>query len=825
MEVKNLNKTYDRRSASANRVLRDVSFTLPDTGFVCILGPSGCGKTSLLNAIGGLDRFDSGEIRIGDLKVTGYGAAAFEAERNRSFGYIFQNYYLLQDHSVAYNVYLGLHSLRLSHGEKLRRIREALAAVDMERYIRRKVSDLSGGQQQRVVIARALARRPRVIFADEPTGNLDEANTVNICTLLRQIAKTSLVVMVTHEERIANFFADRIIRLEDGAIVSSHSDWRRDSLTVDSGSVLYAGEYREEAAETEQVRLRVLSEEGAGKISLTVAVLKDRIVIKLDDGRTVSCGGSGDLPELIEGKRPAMTLETLEREGDLELFAHEPQAQGRAGQGLSFGMMAAEARALIKGRDRKWFATWFFMVLLTVLSVWMVGDYLTLKTVDPREFVMTESHILEMSLERGEQHDIDEGGYMQATMLRQTIAEYLNLFESEKDGFEILPYVSSTPVMETETYFPQLDDVSIKLKKFSYIPLDYLEESSLILGRMPENVGEIVVDRWILDAALREDGILQNSITDVSFFLNKTLTFPKINYEATIVGISNNGEAALYASRSVIATVAVGGKAFMTVSELRQLHPGQFDDLVIGDDECVTVRKRGVAQNRPGQLETFNVHLKYTIQQEIEADTYATLIVADSQVDDIIKSLAVVSRRFLLYCPDKQAVKDSVLNEPLALEQEKKVQVALTDAYTDAWQVYTAASSMKVDARTIVTVTVMAVAAVMLYLLRRTQVHSRIELLAVYRLLGIPGGKLAAVFAMESGMIFLTSALPAALLTYLTVTVLSGVEDLAFSMVLPWQAAAVVALVILLYHLTVSLIPLLRLLALPPAQLASKYDL
>ena len=301
MEVRNLNKTYDRRSPGANRVLKDVSFTLPDTGFVCILGPSGCGKTSLLNAIGGLDSFDSGEITLGDVTVREYGAAAYEAERNRSFGYIFQNYYLLQNHSVGYNVYLGLHSLRLSHGEKLRRVREALAAVDMERYIRRKVSDLSGGQQQRVAIARALARRPRVIFADEPTGNLDEANTVNICTLLRRIAKTSLVVMVTHEERIARFFADRIIRLDDGVIASSDSSWQRGSLSVEDGGVLYAGDYREEIAETDRARLRVLSGDGAQKVNLTVAVLKDRIVIKLDDGRTVSCGAAGESPELLEG--------------------------------------------------------------------------------------------------------------------------------------------------------------------------------------------------------------------------------------------------------------------------------------------------------------------------------------------------------------------------------------------------------------------------------------------------------------------------------------------------------------------------------------------
>ena len=132
---------------------------------------------------------------------------------------------------------------------------------------------------------------------------------------------------------------------------------------------------------------------------------------------------------------------------------------------------------------------------------------------------------------------------------------------------------------------------------------------------------------------------------------------------------------------------------------------------------------------------------------------------------------------------------------------------------------------MKADARTIVTVTVMALAAVMLYLLRRAQIHTRIELLAVYRLLGIPKGKLAAIFTMESFLQFAVSALPAALLTWGVCAVLTAVEDIAFAMVLPFGAAALCAGGIFLFHLLVSLIPLYRLLALPPARLASKFDL
>ena len=245
ISVEKLNKTYQKHSRNANQVLHALTFPLPDTGFVCILGPSGCGKTSLLNAIGGLDTFDNGTITTESVSVSRPNTRAYNQERNQSFGYIFQNYYLLSEHSVGYNVYLGLHSLKLSHKEKLARVMEALKAVDMDRYIRRNVGELSGGQQQRVAIARALARRPRVIFADAPTGNLDEANTMNICTLLRQISRTSLVVMVTHEERIAKFFADRIITLSEGRIRSDSQDWQRSDLSLSQTATVYAGDYQE----------------------------------------------------------------------------------------------------------------------------------------------------------------------------------------------------------------------------------------------------------------------------------------------------------------------------------------------------------------------------------------------------------------------------------------------------------------------------------------------------------------------------------------------------------------------------------------------------
>lgn len=252
IRAKGLDKTYDKGTRHENRVLRGIDLELPDTGFVCILGVSGCGKTSLLNVLGGIDTFDGGRISVNDTEADRYGTRRMEAERNRSFAYIFQNYYLLSEHSVAYNVYLGMQSLSLSEEEKRARIRGALAAVDLSHYGHRTVDSLSGGQKQRVAIARALVRRPRVIFADEPTGNLDEANTQKICAILRRLSENSLVLMVTHEERIARFYADRILRLDGGKITEDSTEFSRATLLSADTDSLYTADYAESVAERDR---------------------------------------------------------------------------------------------------------------------------------------------------------------------------------------------------------------------------------------------------------------------------------------------------------------------------------------------------------------------------------------------------------------------------------------------------------------------------------------------------------------------------------------------------------------------------------------------
>ncbi len=832
IRTEKLNKTYDKHRKNANHVLKDISFDLPDHGFVCILGPSGCGKTSLLNVIGGIDRFDNGTLSTDNVSIHSYGTRAYEAERNRNFGYIFQNYYLLDEHSAAYNVYMGLHSLKLTHSEKLRRVRQALRAVDMERYINRNVGELSGGQQQRVAIARALARRPRVIFADEPTGNLDEANTLNICSLLRRASKNSLVIMVTHEERIARFFADRIISLRDGEIVSDSESWDRDALPCGTNQTIYTEGLNDKTSKDDSVTLRLIEAPGASPVELTVAVLDDRIVIKLADSRNIQLGTPDDEPKIIEGAPPVLTLEEVDRqesESQLALFNSPPADDAAPGSGVTLPIMFREARSLKRGKGARRIGIRLFLILLTALTLWMTGDYIKLSTINPEDFIITDSHVLNIELKQGSNYDLKDDSDPSLGLNRSPAeirSDYIDALEDCGLEFDFLPNIS-TPFSVDAALFVQLESVTLRSPSFSVVPIERFDESTLMYGRMPQNREEIVVDRIVLDAMLKTNELYANSVTDPEFFLDRTFSYNSRDLSLKIVGISDCGERSVFMLPTTMACVCSGGGNIITLSELKAMYPGEYDDLEINESgSIINLPAAGyIWENKVGTGATFrfgNNYFLITDSVDIK-DLTASIIIPDSNVQDIVRS-SFSSGLFSIYCPDK----DEMIRHLLSPSDDEKagyIVVNVSDPYGTQMRAYTEAARLRTDARSIVTITVIVLCFVMLYILCRTQAGNRIKLLAVYRLLGIPKRKTHIIFFLESLLTALETVIPTAVIVGAAISILSMTEAVDIAIILPLPVTVLVTLLIVLYYIAVSLIPLIRLLAMPPARLAAKYDM
>ena len=215
LKIKNITKQYitgDLKQVA----LDNISLNLRDSEFVAILGPSGSGKTTLLNIIGGLDRYDSGDLIINGISTKQYKDRDWDSYRNHTIGFVFQSYNLIMHLSILANVELALTISGVSKSERKQRAIDALKQVGLEKHIYKKPNQLSGGQMQRVAIARALVNDPDILLADEPTGALDSETSVQVMDLLKEVAKDRLVVMVTHNPELAKSYASRIVQVKDG---------------------------------------------------------------------------------------------------------------------------------------------------------------------------------------------------------------------------------------------------------------------------------------------------------------------------------------------------------------------------------------------------------------------------------------------------------------------------------------------------------------------------------------------------------------------------------------------------------------------------------
>ncbi|WP_080147039.1 ABC transporter ATP-binding protein/permease [Marinilactibacillus piezotolerans] len=224
LEIKNIKKHY-KVGETTTKALDGISVAFREQEFVAILGPSGSGKTTMLNVIGGLDNYDSGDLIINGKSTKTFKDRDWDAYRNNSIGFVFQNYNLISHLGIIDNVELGMTLSGVSKEEKHRKAEDALTRVGLKDHMNKKPSQLSGGQMQRVAIARALANDPDILLCDEPTGALDTETSVQIMDLIKELSNEKLVIMVTHNPELAHEYTDRIINFEDGKILNDSNPY------------------------------------------------------------------------------------------------------------------------------------------------------------------------------------------------------------------------------------------------------------------------------------------------------------------------------------------------------------------------------------------------------------------------------------------------------------------------------------------------------------------------------------------------------------------------------------------------------------------------
>ncbi|MBQ9098658.1 MAG: macrolide ABC transporter ATP-binding protein/permease [Clostridia bacterium] len=282
IRLQGLHKFFNKGRPNEIHVIDNVNLDLPERGMVAIYGKSGCGKTTLLNVIGGLDHFDGGQVLVDGHDIT----RETDAVRNQYIGYVFQNYNLNTGESCFENVADALRLCGMTDGRRIEsRVMAALRNVGMEKFAGRMPDTLSGGQQQRIAIARAIVKNPRVILADEPTGNLDESNTVMVMDLLKAIAKEHLVLLVTHEADLVDHYCDLVIGLQDGRVVEVKRNDGAKGLAARDKNDVYLGEYQKSEFRSPLVNIDYYGDVPPSPVSIRVVNTGGGLYLEVDGNR------------------------------------------------------------------------------------------------------------------------------------------------------------------------------------------------------------------------------------------------------------------------------------------------------------------------------------------------------------------------------------------------------------------------------------------------------------------------------------------------------------------------------------------------------------
>ncbi|MFW5892682.1 MAG: ATP-binding cassette domain-containing protein [Bacillota bacterium] len=540
IKLDNVKKTYNKRKQNENRVLDGISLDLPEKGLVVLLGESGSGKTTLLNAMSGLDKIDTGSIAFDQQTFEKYNTAAWDKLRTKDIGYVFQNYYLLPFETVYHNIRLTLKMIGIDDETEIgKRIDYLLGVVGMQGYKNRKANQLSGGQQQRVAIVRALAKDPKVIIADEPTGNLDSRNTLEVMQIIKQISKEKLVVMVTHERNLARSYGDEIIEIVDGNIASRVTNHEKTQHTKTHETDIYLGDL-DQVLDDDNVK--VFMDGSTDKAPKARLILKNKtLYIDIEDSaynKVYMLDEKSDV-KIHDAKREEVekTEEALPPFNYSERFA-PPQKVFKQVIGWRHALERAWAALRRTNRITKL----LFIGFLLGASVFAlaVAMFTNIFFIEDEDFIRTPKYTFSSPLDD----------------------QYSDTMEFE-DFDAVKDYAESRDSVVGYGVARRNSTIRISLPKFyqtggsttrsgHIAPIELVDENDLVAGSMPEDNG-ILIDRTLADSML-DTGVFPNLGIDsyeALLSLDGLLRIGNTEIPYEISGITDTDAPVFYAPRSL----------------------------------------------------------------------------------------------------------------------------------------------------------------------------------------------------------------------------------------------------------------------------------
>lgn len=561
IKVQHIEKYFNKNKKNEIHVLNDVSLSLPQKGLVVLLGASGSGKTTLLNVIGGLDKVNDGTISIEQTEFKKYSAKKWDSLRNKEIGYIFQNYNLLKDLSVYENLSFVLNMLGIYDSEVIeQRVSYILKAVNMYKFRKRKAMELSGGQQQRVAIARALIKNPKIIIADEPTGNLDSKNTLEIMNIIKQISKEKLVVLVTHERNIAEFYGDRIIEIKDGKIVSDYVNEEKEHHGISDEDVIYLKDMINlNSSKKENLSFSVYAEnkEDLEHLDIKLIVKNKTLYLDIDSNfhKVKLINDESNIKVKNEHYEKKSRSELIQTTFDLNNLATNNSTK-KTKLTVSFlqSVKMAGKKVARSGKKGKLMLFAFVLsgVLISIATAYLFGAI----NVNVKDYLIIRENYVQLN-----KNTLTYENLMQFKKDNSFYINTLGFRPFSANNYKYDSPVSYTHLTTTNSNFYS----SLSFYDIAIDTTNNITQNNLIKGRMPENNFEFVIDKktantllndgtantfglWQLENffSLEFSYLLENSSNNNGYNNTTTNDNLQTTFTLKIVGIADLGVNAFY---------------------------------------------------------------------------------------------------------------------------------------------------------------------------------------------------------------------------------------------------------------------------------------
>ncbi len=809
IKVNNLNKYYNKGRKNEQHVLNNINLEFENTGLVCILGESGSGKTTLLNTIGGLDDFADGTLQINDTILKSYKQKLIEPVRNNHFGYIFQNYYLLKDYSVNYNVKIALNRYNLSEKEKDKRTKYILDMLGIGKYKNKPVSKLSGGQQQRVSIARALVKAPDIILADEPTGNLDEENTLRTMAILKKISKECLVLLVTHEKRIARFFGDRIIEIRDGKIIRDEKN-TTSSYERSDDSNIYLKEFELDSIEDSYSKFNIYhkNNEAPPTINMNMVWKDGKLYIQNIMEYDIIFEGEENGVQILDTERPGLEMDEVE---NLQYDLTRLPSKGNAKLPFHEVWHIAMSNIHLIGKKQV-FITIILITAAIMLSI-TTAKFTNMVSINKEKIVSTDSHYVKADF-----NNISVFNHKDQIQVLEFAWKYLdnNIYGSTFFSPDSRLYIMGDG-------FKQIEALRQPINNICYVSSEHLKETSLIYGTMPKKRNEAVIDLQVIKNLMASKGIVSSNYKTPADFIGATLKTSKYSLKLIVTGISDNHEPSLYCSQNILLEFPQKSYKIASLNELKAEDSENYSNIKLADNEILI---------REGLFNSLklNKNSEYTFGDDTKhiyniAGTFSDGIGTDYVLSDRgclnIRDIMIYEYKTCMIYTD---------NSRSAIEGLKGIKDAsmgvfkinLTIPNKEEIKAYQKANKVDNKASSLITIVVVTISIIIVYFTIKSNAISRSEELTVYNLLGISKKSILKSYIIEITLLTSYTSLPAVIVTSGVIKFIGSIPSLGINMLFPWWSVLILLASIYIVHTIISIMPVYRILSKPPATLAVK---